>query len=721
METHSVESALVAISSGVADFKSDDTRFGNSLARQVLKGQPLTPRQYARAYDMLQNYRDVLQAFGIDYDAIPVPTIAPTKTTTKPRVVHFRGGSFLLSFPYIPLIADAVKLSFKGALWDADNRVWIVSGDQAAEVGKFCIEHKFKPTEQAMEQFAAVAVDDEPPSTDLSHTPTWRLSWAIDSDIEVEVPEGLKLHGFQKADIEYVLDNLRPRKGVYLGDEMGLGKSPQGALTLKEKQAYPAMIGMPRVVWLKWAKELQTWTPGLRVVLLAGSIVSLKTRLIAHRFGAEIVKFGQPIPEADVYLIKYSVLYKWTKPVARKVGTSKYKKTYTATGPLKDLAIKGVIFDEAHYLKDEKSQRTRAALALVTTLKPVVPLNASGTPFLNRHIELLSQLKLIGRLQDVAKDDWDFMNLFCNKYGYGQKGPFGYYEFDGSVNGDLLNHRLRANGILAQHEKQDRVIEGVHVPGVLRQLPKLRPVPVPAELTNEARYWKVHNELKDRKRDLHLAIKRLKSAVAKKTPATQLSKLRGQMKTIENQVGVLSNEAWMISGEEKVKFTIEWVQTWLESSDPSEKLIVFGHHRIVNEAIAKHFDAPLIYGDQSDSSRQDAEDAFQEDPAVRIVVCQIKSANIGINLTAATALVFAELPFVPGDIDQAIGRAYGRLNDVHGVSVYFLVYYGPEDHDPDVDGKTSDEHILEDILHNKRSIFRTGISGSRKKVSAKAS
>ena len=96
-------------------------------------------------------------------------------------------------------------------------------------------------------------------------------------------------------------------------------------------------------------------------------------------------------------------------------------------------------------------------------------------------------------------------------------------------------------------------------------------------------------------------------------------------------------------------------------------------------------------------------------------MCSIKAANVGINLTAATAVAFVEVPYVPADIEQAVGRAYGRLNDIHGVSVYFLVYYSDDPEDPSID-----EHVLYEVLDPKESILNISTSGAKKKV-AKAS
>lgn len=715
---HSVETALLALSSADQDqasvrngagFNQADSRFGHSLSRRLTGGKNLTESQYASAYKMLKTYQaQLLSGWGIDYDKIAPPangTVTVTRTS-KPRYVDFQGDQFVVVFPYDVEAREALKATVPGRTWDPDKAVWTVPAASAAPLGRWALAYKVGVREAAL----AVMTDSEPkhkPAVRIDEA-IWKLSWATDADIEIPLPEGLEFHGFQKADIAYILKTLKPGKGDLLGDEMGLGKTPQAAVTLKLKEAYPAIITMPRVVWLKWAKELQMWTPGLRVVLLTGKTWNPVIRLIAKRFGAEVVRLGEELPEADVYLVKYSILYKWSTPTARKVANSKHKKRYTASGPLAKIeGVKGIVFDESHYLKEEGSQRTKAALGLVGTLKPDVRLALSGTAIPNRHREALTLLWLLDRLDAFAKDDWTFLNEFCNPHGPGNKGPFGHFEFDGSPNGDKFN-RIARSTFMAQHEKKDHYIGDVLIPGVQNQLPAVVPDEVPADLTNQARYDAVHADLVVKRRNYAKALTSLKNAHANHTPAAQAKKLQGIVMGLENELGVLTNEARKVCGEEKIDYDIEWVRNWLDATEgTTDKLIVFGWHRSVNEAIRDAFGCPIIYGGQDEGTRQLAEDSFQEDPSVRLIVCQIEAAGVGINLTAATDIVFVEFSYVPKDFDQAIGRAYGRLNDAHGVRVTFLMYFSPDPDDPSID-----EKVVIDMVPTKREVHSKAISGA---------
>lgn len=65
-----------------------------------------------------------------------------------------------------------------------------------------------------------------------------------------------------------------------------------------------------------------------------------------------------------------------------------------------------------------------------------------------------------------------------------------------------------------------------------------------------------------------------------------------------------------------------------------------------------------MVGADSPKKRQRAEDAFQQDPDIRVFIGTTKAAGVGINLTAANYVIFASLPWTPGLKDQAEDRAY---------------------------------------------------------------
>ena len=80
---------------------------------------------------------------------------------------------------------------------------------------------------------------------------------------------------------------------------------------------------------------------------------------------------------------------------------------------------------------------------------------------------------------------------------------------------------------------------------------------------------------------------------------------------------------------------------------------MFAHHRDVIEGIEAFLFRRRVYcikidGSTSGSKRQELVRQFQENPECRIALLGITAAGTGINLTAASACLFAEVRF--GDI-----------------------------------------------------------------------
>ena len=60
------------------------------------------------------------------------------------------------------------------------------------------------------------------------------------------------------------------------------------------------------------------------------------------------------------------------------------------------------------------------------------------------------------------------------------------------------------------------------------------------------------------------------------------------------------------------------------------------------------------------------------------------SASEGLTLTAASDVVFCELGWTPALHEQCVSRAYGRVNDMHGATAWYLL--APNTIDEDIYG-----------------------------------
>eukprot|EP01018_Ginkgo_biloba_P010107 Gb_24373 [translate_table: standard] len=106
------------------------------------------------------------------------------------------------------------------------------------------------------------------------------------------------------------------------------------------------------------------------------------------------------------------------------------------------------------------------------------------------------------------------------------------------------------------------------------------------------------------------------------------------------------------------------------------KFIVFAHHLSMLDAVQqfiakKKVGYIRIDGSTAQSSRQTLVTQFQEREDIKVAVLAIRAAGVGLTLTAASTVIFAELSWTPGDIVQAEDRAH-RIGQVSSVNVYYL-------------------------------------------------
>ena len=137
------------------------------------------------------------------------------------------------------------------------------------------------------------------------------------------------------------------------------------------------------------------------------------------------------------------------------------------------------------------------------------------------------------------------------------------------------------------------------------------------------------------------------------------------------------------TGESKIKPVSEYILEKLENEN--EKIIIFAHHKVVIEKLEKKLQEHKygdklikITGNTPSHERTAQVEYFQNDPAIRIALLSITAANMGITLTAASSVLFAELHYTPGIMVQAEDRAH-RIGRVGDVNIEYLIAVGTAD------------------------------------------
>ncbi len=132
-----------------------------------------------------------------------------------------------------------------------------------------------------------------------------------------------------------------------------------------------------------------------------------------------------------------------------------------------------------------------------------------------------------------------------------------------------------------------------------------------------------------------------------------------------------------IAGIAKLPHVINFVKNIMEIE---ESVVVFCHHKVIHKLLHERlgeFSPVSIIGGQSDSLRQDQIDKFQKGES-KLMIAGLRAGNVGINLTRAKYVIFAELDWSPAIHRQAEDRLH-RIGQKNTVFAYYLIGNGTLD------------------------------------------
>ncbi|NXN32639.1 SMAL1 protein, partial [Nycticryphes semicollaris] len=294
-----------------------------------------------------------------------------------------------------------------------------------------------------------------------------------------------------------------------------------------------------------------------------------------------------------------------------------------------------VIIDESHFLKNMKTARCRAAMPLLKAARRVILL--SGTPAMSRPAELYTQIAA------VQPAFFPQFHSFGLRYCDAKKMPWGW-DYSGSSNLTELKILLKES-IMIRRLKSD----------VLSQLPaKQRKMVVVAP-----------------------------EGISAKTKAVLADEAKKMTKGYDSKQQ--EKEALLLfynrTAEAKIHSVVEYILELLERGN--DKFLVFAHHKIMLDAIVaelekKHVEYIRIDGSTPSAERQSLCQKFQFSEKQVVAILSLTAANMGLTLSAADLVVFAELFWNPGVLIQAEDRAH-RIGQTSSVNVHYLVAKGTAD------------------------------------------
>eukprot|EP00956_Cyclotella_meneghiniana_P011054 scaffold15468_cov87-Cyclotella_meneghiniana.AAC.5 len=138
-------------------------------------------------------------------------------------------------------------------------------------------------------------------------------------------------------------------------------------------------------------------------------------------------------------------------------------------------------------------------------------------------------------------------------------------------------------------------------------------------------------------------------------------------------------EAYRASGMAKAPSTTEYILDWLDGSG-TQKLIVFAHHKdvldYIESTIKTKYKGKLgmmrIDGSVPPAERALYVKKFQSNASMRLALLSMTAAGVGLTLTAASSIIFAELHWVPGVLAQAEDRCH-RIGQENSVNVMYCI------------------------------------------------
>ncbi len=325
----------------------------------------------------------------------------------------------------------------------------------------------------------------------------------------------------------------------------------------------------------------------------------------------------QDIPRNDVYIINYDLLYKRLDDLSR-------------------LGIRTIVCDEVQHLRSKSTKKYSAVkkLAGLETVKYRIGL--SGTPIYNRGSEIWPIVDILrpGLLGSFEE--------FCEYFCYvNEKGKAIVLENKRASLGEELRKH-----VMLRRKKGD----------VLK------------ELKEKVRYKEfIDSDINYYYSELDKIWKRLEEE--QKAATSAFDKFSSYKRAIQSER--------QAAGAAKLPHVIEFVKNIMEIE---ESVVVFCHHKAIHALLHKslhEYSPSSIIGGQSDTERQGNIDRFQNGET-KLMIAGLRAGNVGINLTRAKYVIFAELDWSPAIHRQAEDRLH-RIGQKNTVFAYYLIGNGTLD------------------------------------------
>ena len=434
-------------------------------------------------------------------------------------------------------------------------------------------------------------------------------------------PAGLELMPHQG---QLVAAAAAGHRTFLLADEPGLGKTAQALLAAEAANAYPLLVVVPNVVKTNWAREAARWTPRRPATVVQGD-------------GEAVDGF------ADIVVLNYEVL-------DRHIGW------------LGDFGFRGMVADEAHFIKNKTSQRSQHVLALSgrirsRTDRPLL-MALTGTPLINDIEDFRAIWQFLGWIDDSKPLDELMAAL----------------EDTGRTPADRSFYAAARQCVIDLGIVRRRKLD------VAADIPARRIADLPVELNGRA-----GRSIRAAERDLaDRMVARYGTALANRPSDVGVEGIdhdlvrrvaRSELKDATT-AGSGENVFTIMRriGQAKAELAADYAAQLARSAG---KVVFFAKHIDVMDAAEETFARKgvrfsSIRGGQTPTSRQANVDAFVNNPDVTVAVCSLTAAGVGLNLQVASNIVLAELSWTDAEQTQAIDRSH-RIGQAEPVTAWRII------------------------------------------------
>ena len=434
-------------------------------------------------------------------------------------------------------------------------------------------------------------------------------------------PAGLELMPHQG---QVVAAAAAGHRTFLLADEPGLGKTAEALLAAEAANAYPLLVVVPSVVKTNWAREAARWTP--------------------HRPATVVQGDGEAVDGfADIVVLNYEVLDRHM-------------------GWLGDFDFRGMVVDEAHFIKNKTSQRSQRVLALSDRIRsraarPLL-MALTGTPLINDIDDFRAIWQFLGWIDDSKP-----LNELTDALEDTGLTPAdrGFYAAARQCVIDLGIVRRRKLDVAAD-------------------IPARRIADLPVELDGPVgrSIRAAEQNLADR------MVAQYETALANRSSDASVEGIdhdlvrrvaRSELKdTTTKQSGENVFTMMRRIGQAKAELAADYATQLARSAG---KVVFFAKHIDVMDAAEETFARQgvrfsSIRGDQTPTARQANVDAFVNDPDVAVAVCSLTAAGVGLNLQVASNIVLAELSWTDAEQTQAIDRSH-RIGQAEPVTAWRII------------------------------------------------